>query len=258
MDLNEMRLPDLWTLYAAAVGEESRCPNRRFLIRRITEVRAAAVIGAPAATMVAQDGAQAAHGGEETEGHVDAADDALVALEGPAEPAEMLPSNGVDADQIAAGLEYHTAEDFGCEDDDEIAANDAPATSAATPDDDAIPDLGVATAELHAQKLSCLSVDELRVLYRQIIGRETSSVSVPYLVWKLREARKGRIKVGAIERAPQAEAGAEKEMVVLPLRMPGHEVQELDKVWRQLGFASRTAFLRRAISEYVGLRAVEG
>ena len=262
MDLNEMRLPELWTLYAAAVGEESRCPNRRFLIRRITEARAAPANGAPeaagealvaAATVVAPeatalilDGAPAADGSEEAHGQADAASDAPVA---PAGPAELLTSNGVDPDQVAAGLDYHTAEDFGREDEDEIAANDAPATSAATPDGNAIPELSVATTELHAQKLSRLSVDELRVHYRDVVGRETGSSHAGYLQWKIREARKGRIKVGAIQRAPKPEGSAEKEMVVLPLRMPGDEVHELDKVWRQLGFASRTAFLRRAITD---------
>lgn len=69
-------------------------------------------------------------------------------------------------------------------------------------------------------------------------------------------ARRGKIRGGATARpAPTAPKG---DVVVLPLRMPRFEVAELDKVWRGLGFSSRTAFLRRAMTEYVGLRAVEG
>ena len=64
------------------------------------------------------------------------------------------------------------------------------------------------------------------------------------------------VKVGAIERAPKPEGGS-ADITVLPLRMARHKVDELDRVWPTLGFASRSAFLRRAIAEYVGLRAVE-
>ena len=35
--LEGMRLPELQAKYTEFVGEESRCPNKRFLIRRITE-----------------------------------------------------------------------------------------------------------------------------------------------------------------------------------------------------------------------------
>ena len=36
-------------------------------------------------------------------------------------------------------------------------------------------------------------------------------------------------------------------MKVLPLRMTAAEVEALDEAWRQLGFKSRTAMLKRAI-----------
>lgn len=119
------------------------------------------------------------------------------------------------------------------------------------PDADDEPDVEAAPPV----KLTKMSVDELRLLYRRIIGRDTGSTAKGYLVWKLREAMKGKIKVGAIERAATADTA---DMMVLPLRMARHEVEEMDKVWPALGFASRTAFLRRAITEYTGLRAVEG
>ena len=35
--LENMRLPELQARYAEVLGEETRCPNKRFLIRRISE-----------------------------------------------------------------------------------------------------------------------------------------------------------------------------------------------------------------------------
>ena len=35
--LDSMRLPDLQTRYAEVLGEETRCPNKRWLVRKITE-----------------------------------------------------------------------------------------------------------------------------------------------------------------------------------------------------------------------------
>ena len=36
-ELEALRLPDLQALFRRIVGEETRCPNRRFLMRRILE-----------------------------------------------------------------------------------------------------------------------------------------------------------------------------------------------------------------------------
>lgn len=70
-----------------------------------------------------------------------------------------------------------------------------------------------------------------------------------YLVWKLSQAQKGRIRVGPIEgRAP----GEAAEIKVLPLRMTVAEVEALDEAWRRLGFKSRTAMIRTAIEGMVG------
>jgi hypothetical protein len=64
------------------------------------------------------------------------------------------------------------------------------------------------------------------------------------LVWKLRQARKGRIRVGPLERRAPGEAA---DIKVLPLRMTTAEVEALDEAWRRLGFKSRTAMVRKAI-----------
>jgi hypothetical protein len=56
-------------------------------------------------------------------------------------------------------------------------------------------------------KLTKLSVAELQAMYREVVGRETRSSDSAYLVWKLRQAQKGRVRVGPIEgRTPGATA----------------------------------------------------
>ena len=81
-------------------------------------------------------------------------------------------------------------------------------------------------------------------MYREVIGRETRSSDSAYLVWKLRQAQKGRIRVGPMARRAPGEAA---DVKVLPLRMTAAEVESLDEAWRRLGFKSRTAMLKKAI-----------
>lgn len=103
----------------------------------------------------------------------------------------------------------------------------------------------VTTSEPAAKvKLTKLSVPELQALHRELLGRETSSTDSAYLVWRVRQAQEGRIKVGPIERRASGEAA---DIKVLPLRMTAAEVEALDAGWRRLGFRSRTAMLKKAI-----------
>jgi len=98
-------------------------------------------------------------------------------------------------------------------------------------------------------KLTKLSVAELQAMYREVVGRETRSSDSAYLVWKLRQAQKGRIRVGPIaRRAP----GETPDVKVLPLRMTAAEVEALDEAWRRLGFKSRTAMIRAAMEKFLG------
>lgn len=93
-------------------------------------------------------------------------------------------------------------------------------------------------------KLTKLSVAELQAMYREVVGRETRSSDSAYLVWKLRLAQKGRVRVGPIERRTPSAVATVK---VLPLRMTAAEVEALNEAWRRLGFKSRAAMLRKAI-----------
>lgn len=95
-------------------------------------------------------------------------------------------------------------------------------------------------------KLTKLSVAELQAMYREVVGRPSSSSSSAYLVWKLRQAQKGRIRLGPVERRAPGDAA---DVKVLPLRMTAAEVEALDEAWRRLGFKSRTAMFKKAIAD---------
>ena len=86
---------------------------------------------------------------------------------------------------------------------------------------------GAETVSAPKGKLGKLSVPELQQRYRDVVGRDTSSTSAAYLVWKIRQAEKGRIRLGpARRRHAEGEAGNFK---VLPLRMHADVVARLDE-----------------------------
>ncbi len=164
--LEDMRLPELQAKYAEVIGEESRCPNKRFLIRRITE--------------------------------------ALQAGQGQA--ARATASNHATSD----------------------------------------PRRNESSGE--KKRLSKMSVYELQALYREVVGRDTSSSDVRYLVWKVRQAEKGRIPVGP--RGRRRPDGESVDFKVLPLRMEAEQVQRLDEARERLGLSSRMDLFRRALHTF--------
>jgi hypothetical protein len=95
-------------------------------------------------------------------------------------------------------------------------------------------------------KLTKVSVAELHAMYREVVGRETRSTDSAYLVWRLRQAQKLRIRVGPIERSAPGDAA---DVKVLPLRMTAAEIEGLDEAWHRLGFKSRTAMIKKAIAD---------
>lgn len=113
----------------------------------------------------------------------------------------------------------------------------------------AAPQTDLPTTAPAKMRLTKLSVAELQVMYREVVGRETRSSDSAYLVWKLRQAQKGRIRVGPIERRAPGDAA---DVKVLPLRMTAAEVEALDEAWRRLGFKSRTGMIRKAIDAMMG------
>lgn len=94
--------------------------------------------------------------------------------------------------------------------------------------------------------LKAASVDELQARHLELIGRPTSSRHVGYLRWRLRQAERGRIRIGV---EPRAAHGA--DVLVLPLRMPAPVVERLDEARRRLGLRSRAELFRRALHRYL-------
>jgi len=175
--LEKLRLPELRARYAEVLGEETRAPNRTYLIRRITEALEA----------------RAAEAHEQN----------------PAEPQEAPVETAQHTEETAAvaGTE----------------ASDATET-----------------------KLSKLPIAELQARYLEVVQRPTSSVHRRYLVWKIREAQKGRIPVGPRGNSRRAD-GEALDFKVLPLRMDAELVAKLDEARERLGLKSRMELLRRSI-----------
>ena len=92
-----------------------------------------------------------------------------------------------------------------------------------------------------------VSWDHAEDLYLEVIGRPTGSTNASYLVWKIREAQKGRIPLG-----PRKNAHREGvTFKVLPLRMESAVVDKLDEAWRSRGIKNRTEFFRGALGYYL-------
>src|SRR5690606_28192810 len=102
------------------------------------------------------------------------------------------------------------------------------------------------TADLTDIKLTKLTIPELQERYRQTIGRDTRSTSAAYLQWKIRQAEKGRVRIGPVQRRT-----AEGDFKVLPLRMPAETVNALDDARVRLGLKSRMELIRRALQAYL-------
>ena len=166
--MEELRLPELQARFHDIVGEATRSPNKKFLLRRIAE--------------------------------------ALEAQE--QEVAELAP----EATQT------------------ESAEADAPSANG-------------------EPKLTKLSVEELQQLYIEVVGRDTGSSDKRYLVWKIREAKKGRIKTGPVRR--RYADGESPYMKVLPLRIEAEIVARLDEARERLGLKTRMDLFRKSLADYL-------
>jgi hypothetical protein len=166
--MEELRLPELQARFHDIVGEATRSPNKKFLLRRIAE--------------------------------------ALEAQE--QEAAEPAPE--------ASQMEPTEAD---------------------------------ATTGSGEPKLTKLAVDELQQLYTEVVGRDTGSSDRRYLIWKIREAKKGRIKTGPVRR--RYADGEAPDMKVLPLRMEAEIVARLDEARERLGLKTRMDLFRKSLADYL-------
>jgi hypothetical protein len=207
--IDSLRLPQLQALFAEATGEETRSPNKTYLIRRIREAlaaQAAEVLAEEQATVQTQDAAREAPAEKElTEAEPPAAEELATTIT--EEPA-MLDTDA------APGTETE---------EEEPTTEDTP--------------------------LSKLSTAELQQRYLEVVGRPTGSSHKRYLIWKIREAQKGRIPVGPRTRRSPSEPAAEH--MVLPVRMETSLVQRLDEARERLGLNSRMDLFRKALAAYM-------
>ena len=131
------------------------------------------------------------------------------------------------------------------------AGGDAKAVKAKVPKTDASSAGTEATSQPNpaaaVEKLSKLDVPELQARYREVVGRPTGSTSKPYLLWKIREAKKGRIPVGPRKNA-RREGVAFK---VLPLRLEADLVEKLDEVRKRQGLRSRMDLFRKSLQVFL-------
>ncbi len=95
--------------------------------------------------------------------------------------------------------------------------------------------------------LTKLTVEELQRRYEQEVGRATGSDNSAYLIWKIRMARAGRIRVGPA-RERKHEPGTTQ---IVPLTLHRDTVAELDKVVEGSEHKSRSAFVKQAIHDYL-------
>lgn len=101
-----------------------------------------------------------------------------------------------------------------------------------------------------ATGLTKLSIEELQQLYGQEVGRPTGSEDKGYLVWKIRMARKGKVRVGPA-RERKHEPG---DVKVVPVTMARDTVAELDAVVKETNHASRSELIKRAIHDYLRVK----
>ena len=77
----------------------------------------------------------------------------------------------------------------------------------------------------------------------------TGSDDRRYLIWKIREAEKGRIPVGP--RSTRKREGEPLDVKILPLRLEADAADKMDEAWRARGIKSRMEFFRGAIGHYL-------
>ena len=123
-----------------------------------------------------------------------------------------------------------------------------PATTDETESNPATTDESESTTAPPRPDLKALSVDDLRTAYVEEVGRPTKSTDRNYLIWKIGQARKGKVPVGPVSRTRSAAAG---ERRVLPLRMHEDTIDALDDVWRRHSLSSRMDMFRCALHQYL-------
>ena len=98
-------------------------------------------------------------------------------------------------------------------------------------------------------RFASMTIEELQTKYLEVVGRATGSDDRRYLIWKIREAEKGRINVGP--RKTRARDGEPLDVKILPLRLEADVADKMDEAWRAKGIKNRMEFFRGAIGHYL-------
>ena len=116
-----------------------------------------------------------------------------------------------------------------------------------------VPELETTVAESTPPKargrFASMTIEELQTKYLEVVGRSTGSDDRRYLIWKIREAEKGRINVGP--RKTRAREGEPLDVKILPLRLEADVADKMDEAWRAKGIKNRMEFFRGAIGHYL-------
>lgn len=109
--------------------------------------------------------------------------------------------------------------------------------------------LGESTPPKPRSRFASLTIEELQAKYLEVVGRSTGSDHRRYLIWKIREAEKGRINIGP--RKTRARDGEPLDVKILPLRLEADVADRMDEAWRAKGIKNRMEFFRGAIGHYL-------
>jgi hypothetical protein len=277
--LENMRLPDLQQRFAQVTGESTRSPNKAFLVRRIVEAMESApeetgeqgecesahepdqrVADGPVAGDVESAAIEPGDGSSE----VDAADEVGATAIHEIGTAVIVEPEGQMAQEPLDGAEvpYETRSAVVRSPwtEDQFPATLASNLSSSEDRDPELPEVAdtpaqggdmsdVASAESPRRpargELTGLTIEELQAKYLAVVGRPTGSSDKAYLVWKIREAMKGKVPTGPRTSGRRSSQG--DDVMVLPLRLPATTVDAMDHAWRSCGIRTRMDFLRDAI-----------
>jgi len=223
-ELEGLRIPELQARFREVVGEITKSPNRKFLVRRILEA-----VGQKEAEATASEPAQAPAAEVQPE--------VVVATETESETASAPnePVAATEPDAVVETKEEGATEGQAAPETAEGEGQRAPAEEKPTR-----PARG---------RFAGLTVEELTAKYLEVVGRPTGSTDRAYLIWKIREAEMGRVPVGPVQ--PRTTNTEPADIKVLPLRLGSAAVTAMDEAWRTRGAKSRTEFLRAALHHYL-------
>ncbi|MFI5298961.1 MAG: hypothetical protein ACHREM_12765 [Polyangiales bacterium] len=297
--IEKQRLPELQATYKQYVGEETRSPNRTFLLRKIREALEALPAATPpprpmnarlAALTTTADLATEDDAEDVGETLVDEVATTATTATQDADVALQAVVEGAPSDVVESALHEPPSDDTAADEGDaehDEGAQDARASTAVAPIttvEAEAPVLAIGGGPVEATaapvndsvaprprrtrrasttstetprpprgprgRFTSMTIEELQVLYRSVVGRDTGSSHRGYLVWKVREAEKGRIPIGPRDARPQA-GEASSDARILPLRLDARHVEAIDSTWRAKGMKSRMDFLRRALGHYL-------